>query len=185
MTGKGMVVTPSRESAVMYGETLRELLDDPDDVRVVISQDKGSELSSDALVPSGEQGQVIRSFKREDSPKILVVCNMLLTGFDAPILKGMYLDRNLKDHNLLQAIARVNRPEDRKNNGLIVDYRGALSNLEDALEFDDDVIEEEIVAEEGELLEHFEELLQECQDMFSADIHVESQEDVTELKCQR
>jgi type I site-specific deoxyribonuclease, HsdR family len=178
---KGMVVTPSRESAVMYGETLRELLDDPDDVRVVISQDKGSELSSDALVPSGEQGQVIRSFKREDSPKILVVCNMLLTGFDAPILKGMYLDRNLKDHNLLQAIARVNRPEDGKNNGLIVDYRGALSNLEDALEFDDDVIEEEIVAEEGELLEHFEELLQECQDMFSADIHVESQEDVTEL----
>jgi len=76
---------------------------------------------------------------------------MLLTGFDAPILKGMYFDRNLKDHNLLQAIARVNRPED-GNNGLIVDYRGALSNLEDALEFDDDVIEEEIVAEEGELL---------------------------------
>lgn len=178
---KGMVVTPSRESAVMYGETLRELFDDPDDVRVIISQDKGSDLSSDIIVPSGEQNQVIRQFKREDSPKVLVVCNMLLTGFDAPVLKGMYLDRNLKDHNLLQAIARVNRPEEGKNNGLIVDYRGALSNLEDALEYDDDVIEEEIVSEEGELLDHFEELLQECRDMFSSDLHVESQEDITQL----
>jgi type I restriction enzyme R subunit len=178
---KGMVVTPSRESAVMYGETLRELFDDPDDVRVVISQDKGSDLSSDAIVPSGEQSQTIRQFKREDSPKMLVVCDMLLTGFDAPVLKGMYLDRNLKDHNLLQAIARVNRPKEGKNNGLIVDYRGALSNLEDALEYDDDIFEEEVVAEEGELLEHFEELLQECRDMFSSDLHVESQEDITQL----
>jgi len=178
---KGMVVTPSRESAVMYGETLRELFDDPDDVEVIVSQDKGSELSSDTLVPSGEQSQVIRQFKREDCPKVLVVCDMLLTGFDAPVLKGMYLDRNLKDHNLLQAIARVNRPEEGKNNGLIVDYRGALSNLEDALEYDDDVIEEEIIAEEDELLEHFDELLQECRDMFSSDLEVESQEDITQL----
>jgi type I restriction enzyme R subunit len=178
---KGMVVTPSRESAVMYGETLRALFDNPDDVQVVISQDKGSDLSSNAIVPSGEQSQTIRQFKREDSPKMLVVCDMLLTGFNAPVLKGMYLDRNLKDHNLLQAIARVNRPEEGKNNGLIVDYRGALSNLEDALEYDDDIIEEEVVAEEGELLEHFEELLQECRDMFSSDLHVRSQEDITQL----
>lgn len=178
---KGMVVTPSRKSAVMYGETLRELHDTPDDIRVIISQDKGDELSSDAIVPEPEQNQVIRSFKREESPKLLVVCDMLLTGFDAPVLKGMYLDRNLEDHNLLQAIARVNRPEEGKNNGLIVDYRGALSNLEDALEYDDDVIEEEIVAEEDELLEHFEELLEECRDLFSSDFEVESQEDVTAL----
>lgn len=178
---KGMVVTPSRKSAVMYGETLRELHDSPDEIRVIISQDKGDELSSGAIVPEPEQNQVIRSFKREESPKLLVVCDMLLTGFDAPVLKGMYLDRNLEDHNLLQAIARVNRPAEGKNNGLIVDYRGALSNLEDALEYDDDVIEEEIVAEEDELLEHFEELLEECRDLFSSDFEVESQEDVTAL----
>lgn len=178
---KGMVVTPSRESAVLYGDTLRELHDEPDDVRVIISQEKGSELSSKGLVSSGEQSQLIRQFKNEDSPKILVVCDMLLTGFDAPVLKGMYLDRNLKDHNLLQAIARVNRPEEGKNNGLIVDYRGALSNLDEALEFDDEIIEEEIVAEEDELLRHFEELVDECRDLFSSDLHVESQEDVTKL----
>jgi type I restriction enzyme R subunit len=178
---KGMVVTPSRKSAVMYGEALRELVDDPDDVRVIISEDPDAEIESDAIVAEGKQSNLIRSFKRDESPRILVVCDMLLTGFDAPVLKGMYLDRNLKDHNLLQAIARVNRPEQGKNNGLIVDYRGALSNLEEALEFDDEVIQEEIVAEEDELLDHFEELLQECRDMFSSDLHVESQEEITEL----
>jgi type I restriction enzyme R subunit len=178
---KGLVVTPSREAAKRYGEALRDLHDTPDDIRVVISQDNGDELASDAIVPAGEQSQLITSFKNEDAPMLLVVCDMLLTGFDATVLKGMYLDRNLKDHSLLQAIARVNRPENGKHNGLIVDYRGALSNLDDALEYDDEVIEEEIVAEEGELLEQFEEILDECLDMFSSELVVESQEDVTAL----
>jgi len=111
----------------------------------------------------------------------LVVCDKLLVGFDAPILKAMYLDRNLEDHNLLQAQARVNRPAEGKCNGLIVDYRGALANLEDALEYDEDVIEEELVAEEGELLDRFEELLDECVGMFSSELEVETQEDITQL----
>ncbi len=49
---------------------------------------------------------------------------MLLTGFDAPILKTIYLDRNLKNHNLMQAIARTNRPAEGKENGEIVDFQG-------------------------------------------------------------
>lgn len=180
---KGMVVVPSRQAAVQYGEALRELHDHPDDIRVIISEDPDDELESDAVVPSDQHNSVIKSFKREDSPKLFVVCDMLLTGFDAEILKCMYLDRNLKDHNLLQAIARVNRPSNdgTKNNGLIVDYRGALANLEDALAFDDDVIKEEIVAEEGELLDRFEELLEECEQMFSSDLDVQQQEDITAL----
>jgi type I restriction enzyme R subunit len=180
---KALVVVPSRQAAVQYGDALRELHDEPDDIRVVISQDPDDELDSDAVVPGDQQKNVIKAFKREDSPKLLVVCDMLLTGFDAEVLKCMYLDRNLKDHNLLQAIARVNRPSNdgTKNNGLIVDYRGALANLEDALAFDDDVIKEEIVAEESELLERFEELLEECKGMFSSDLEVQHQEDITAL----
>lgn len=180
---KGVVVVPSRQAAVQYGEALQELHDEPEDIKVIISQDPDDDIESDLIVPSDRQSNVIKSFKKQDSPKLFVVCDMLLTGFDAEVLKCMYLDRNLKNHNLLQAIARVNRPSDdgTKNNGLIVDYRGALGNLEQALEFDDDVIKEEIVAEEGELLNHFEELLEECEAMFSSELIVEQQEDITAL----
>ena len=85
---------------------------------------------------------VRKAFRKPDEhPKILVVTEKLLTGFDAPILYGMYLDKPMRDHVLLQAIARVNRPyEDdegrRKQNGLIVDYVGIFENLEKALAFD-------------------------------------------------
>jgi type I restriction enzyme R subunit len=73
-------------------------------------------------------------FKRVE---ILIVCDMLLTGFDAPILQAMYLDKGMRDHTLLQAIARVNRPyDDLKEYGLIMDYFGIFENLNDALNYD-------------------------------------------------
>jgi len=73
-------------------------------------------------------------FKRTE---ILIVCDMLLTGFDAPILQAMYLDKGMRDHTLLQAIARVNRPySDLKEYGLILDYFGVFENLNEALNFD-------------------------------------------------
>jgi type I restriction enzyme, R subunit len=73
-------------------------------------------------------------FKRTE---ILIVCDMLLTGFDAPILRAMYLDKGMRDHTLQQAIARVNRPySDLKEYGLILDYFGVFENLNDALNFD-------------------------------------------------
>jgi len=65
--------------------------------------------------------------------RFLIVCNKLLTGFDAPIEAAMYLDNPLTEHNLLQAIARTNRPEEQKRNGLIVDYIGVSKKLDDAL----------------------------------------------------
>jgi len=74
--------------------------------------------------------------KQGQLPNILIVCNMLLTGFDAPILKAMYLDKPLRDHNLLQAIARVNRPYPGKSQGVIVDYIGIFYRLQDALNFE-------------------------------------------------
>lgn len=79
--------------------------------------------------------------------KILIVCDRLLTGFDAPIEQVMYLDKPLRDHNLLQAMARTNRtlPEMGKRNGLIVDYLGVFEDLQKALNFDESTREEAII----------------------------------------
>jgi type I restriction enzyme, R subunit len=79
--------------------------------------------------------------------KILIVCDRLLTGFDAPVEQVMYLDKPLRDHNLLQAIARTNRPLPamEKRTGLIVDYFGVLQNLEKALNFDENIREESLI----------------------------------------
>ena len=79
--------------------------------------------------------------------KILIVCDRLLTGFDAPVEQVMYLDKPLRDHNLLQAIARTNRPlpSMKKRTGIVVDYFGVFANLEKALNFDESVREESLI----------------------------------------
>lgn len=75
--------------------------------------------------------------------KILIVCDRLLTGFDAPVEQVMYLDKPLRDHSLLQAIARTNRPLPamNKRTGLVVDYFGVFDKLEKALNFDESIRE--------------------------------------------
>jgi type I restriction enzyme R subunit len=79
--------------------------------------------------------------------KILIVCDRLLTGFDAPIEQVIYLDKPLRDHNLLQAIARTNRPLPvlKKLTGVIVDYFGVFSDLGRALNFDESIREESLI----------------------------------------
>lgn len=84
----------------------------------------------------------VKNFNEKDNPKILIVCNKLLTGFDAPVEQAMYLDSPLADHNLLQAIARTNRTwKGAKTHGTIVDYIGVSKNLAKALAAynDDDI----------------------------------------------
>lgn len=78
--------------------------------------------------------QVISAFKNADQPEIIIVVDKLLTGFDAPRNTVLYLTRRLKGHTLLQAIARVNRLYDGKDFGYIIDYRGVLQNLDEALD---------------------------------------------------
>jgi type I restriction enzyme R subunit len=74
------------------------------------------------------------AFKEEEHPfRIAIVCAMWLTGFDVPCLSTLYLDKPLKAHTLMQAIARANRVHEGKNNGLIVDYCGILKHLRKAL----------------------------------------------------
>lgn len=85
-------------------------------------------------LPDGTSLDVESAFKRETHPfRVAIVCAMWLTGFDVPSLATLYLDKPLKAHTLMQAIARANRVNDGKNNGLIVDYCGILKNLRSAL----------------------------------------------------
>lgn len=79
--------------------------------------------------------------------KILIVCDRLLTGFDAPVEQVMYLDKPIRDHNLLQAIARTNRPlpSMNKRTGVVVDFFGVFQNLERALNFDESIREEALI----------------------------------------
>ena len=80
-----------------------------------------------------------RAFNYDNPEKVntgiafLIVCDMLLTGFDAPVEQVMYIDKNVKDHNLLQTIARVNRVAKGKSRGFIVDYIGLSHHLKEAL----------------------------------------------------
>lgn len=82
----------------------------------------------------GKRLDMESAFKREAHPfRVAIVCAMWLTGFDVPSLSTLYLDKPLKAHTLMQAIARANRINEGKNNGLIVDYCGILKNLRKAL----------------------------------------------------
>lgn len=94
-----------------------------------------------------KEKQVRKAFAKFDEfPKILIVTEKLLTGFDAPILYAMYLDKPMRDHTLLQAIARVNRPYENeaqemvKPHGFVLDFVGIFDKLEKALAFDSDEI---------------------------------------------
>jgi len=84
--------------------------------------------------PDGKRIDMESAFKKEEHPfRVAIVCAMWLTGFDVPTMSTLYLDKPLKAHTLMQAIARANRVAEGKNNGLIVDYCGILKNLRKAL----------------------------------------------------
>ena len=131
---KAQVVATSRHAAVTYKETL-DRLNAPESVLVMSAGHNDEERLARWHLRKDEQDRLIERFKdRKDPLGILVVCDMLLTGFDAPAEQVMYLDAPLKEHTLLQAIARVNRPQgDEKTYGLVVDYWGVSARLQEAL----------------------------------------------------
>lgn len=141
---KAQLVAATREIAVLYKETLDRLNGPPSALIMSSSNDDVARLATWRRSPD-EQRRLIDSFK-DDPPEtlaVLVVCDMLLTGFDAPVEQVMYLDSPLREHTLLQAIARVNRPAEGKTYGLVVDYWGVSSHLQDALAiFDPDELGE-------------------------------------------
>ena len=131
---KAQVVASSRHAAVTFKETL-DRLNGPESALIMSAGHNDEARLARWHLRKDEQDQAIERFKdRDDRLSVLVVCDMLLTGFDAPVEQVMYLDAPLKEHTLLQAVARVNRPlGDEKTYGLVVDYWGVSTELQDAL----------------------------------------------------
>lgn len=142
---KAMVVAGSRKACVLYKRELDKHL--PKEYSAVVmtyTREDEPVIQEYVAEPKARYGgrdiedirkDIIEKFKEEAFPKILIVTDMLLTGFDAPILQTMYLDKPLKEHRLLQAVARTNRPfKDLKEAGVVIDYVGILKEFKKALE---------------------------------------------------
>lgn len=152
---KAMIVVGSRHAASLFKKTLDEM--DAPLSEVIISGDHNDLPDIAKYTDQVHQKKVIANFKKpfgQDAPgteeknkkfdntAFLIVKDMLLTGFDAPIAQVMYIDRKLQDHTLMQAIARVNRTYKDKSCGFIVDYYGLTTYLKDALKlFSNDDVE--------------------------------------------
>ncbi len=144
---KAFLVGVDREACAYYKQALDEFL--PSEYSAVVytgSNNDSALLKKFHLDPKRER-QIRKNFRRIDrQPKILIVTEKLLTGFDAPVLYAMYLDKPMRDHALLQAIARVNRPyedEERqmvKPQGFVLDFVGIFDKLEKALAFDSEEV---------------------------------------------
>ena len=142
---KAFLVAVNREACAKYKQALDKLL--PPEWTEAVYTENAADIVDRPLVAelqlSEEREEDVRLlFKKADKdPKILIVTDKLLTGYDAPVLYCMYLDKPMRDHVLLQAIARVNRPYVdakgvQKRVGLVVDFVGVLRELKKALQFD-------------------------------------------------
>lgn len=146
---KAMIVAPSREAAVLYKEALDDLKS-PESRIIMTSTPTDKKYGWDKYeLTEGDKERYEERFKlpiEDEGLSILIVVDMLLTGFDAPILQAIYLDQGLKEHTLLQAIARVNRPYGtKKTHGLIVDFWGISENLAIAYQMYDDADVQQIL----------------------------------------
>lgn len=158
---KAQIVACDKEACVLYYNELIKYFD-RSEIAIIFStgayeEGEKYELYKDHYKEDAERKKLIKQFKRRiteeeqklgNNLKVFIVCNMLLTGFDAPIEQTMYLDSPIRDHNLLQAVARTNRPYDDKISklskefGRIVDYVGVFQNYKEALNYDPEDIGE-------------------------------------------
>jgi type I restriction enzyme R subunit len=149
---KAFLVGVDREACALYKHALDAVFTEmglTTDISEVVYTGNNNDtalLKEFHLDPKKER-QIRKSFcKLDQQPKILIVTEKLLTGFDAPVLYAMYLDKPMRDHTLLQAIARVNRPYENealemvKPHGFVLDFVGIFDKLEKALAFDSDEI---------------------------------------------
>lgn len=164
---KGQIVTFDRESCLLYKRELDRLL--PSEASEVVMTVNANEPEYKPFARSrDEEERLLDRFRDPNDPlKLLIVTSKLLTGFDAPILQAMYLDKPLRDHTLLQAICRVNRTySEQKTHGLIVDYLGIFDDVAKALEFDDKTILA-VVSNIQELKDKLPEAMQKCLAFFA------------------
>ena len=147
---KAMVVTFDQESCLLYKAELdRHLPPEASDI-VISTAGKDEAYAKYDRDRHAEEALLDRFRDPNDPLQILIVTAKLLTGFDAPILQAMYLDKPLRDHSLLQAICRVNRPfGEAKTHGLIVDYLGVFDDVAKAIEFDEEGFRKVVTNIEG------------------------------------
>ena len=146
MEFKAFLVAVDREACALYKAALDRHLPSEYSEVVYSEGNQDSEAMKAHYHSDDEEKEIRKKFtNKNEHPKILIVTQKLLTGFDAPILYCIYLDKPMRDHVLLQAIARVNRPyEDNdgliKPYGFVLDFVGIFGDLEKALAFDSDVV---------------------------------------------
>lgn len=153
---KGMVVTPDKATAIKYkkafdliGKVTTEVIISPSDDRQ--GNDDIHEESTDEVVAFYKkmeakfgkdfEKKLIHQYKKTDYPELIIVVDKLLTGFDEPRVVVMYVCKKLREHTLLQAIARVNRVAEGKECGFIIDYEGILGELDEAMNVYSDLSE--------------------------------------------
>ena len=156
---KAFLVGVDRPACAMYKKALDKILPPEYSEVVYTGNNNDSEDLKKYHIDRKKEKDIRKKFtKVEEQPKILIVTEKLLTGFDAPILYAMYLDKPMRDHTLLQAIARVNRPYENeekdmvKPHGFVMDFVGIFDDLEKALAFDSEEIN--AIIKDIQLLKH-------------------------------
>jgi type I restriction enzyme, R subunit len=168
---KGQIVTFDRESCLLFKAELDKVLA-PEATDIVMSVQAADKKDHPEYAKydrtRDEEERLLDRFRDPADPlKLIIVTAKLLTGFDAPILQAMYLDKPLRDHTLLQAICRVNRTySEQKTHGLIVDYLGIFDDVAAALEFDDQSVKQ-VVSNIEELKDKLPEAMQKCLTFFN------------------
>ena len=159
---KGQLVAPRKRIAILYKKYLDEIGIVSSEVLITSPDTREGEDDAYGETSNAEvafwkrmmdehgtatkyEQNIINRFKNGENPEIIIVVDKLLTGFDEPKNTVLYLDRKLREHTLLQAIARVNRVCDDKEFGFIIDYYGVFANLNEALDIYSDFDEEDVV----------------------------------------
>lgn len=163
---KAMIVCYDRHCCAEYKRAMDTLFP-ADATDVVMTTSKGDPAEYQQWDRKKEdESKLLDRFRDPDDPlKILIVTAKLLTGFDAPIMQAMYLDKPMKGHTLLQAICRINRPYPNKYFGLIIDYIGVFDEVAKALEFDEKQVEK-VATILDELRDEFPIALEKCMEYF-------------------
>ena len=183
LKGKAMLVTTTKLAAARYADIISQIPGAPKCTCIIsgtteILNDDASEtkktreeIVSKHYKSKQEIEQLIQNFKDEDNDlKLLIVCDMYLTGFDAPVIHTMYVDKPMRDHNLIQAISRVNRIWKDKPNGMIIDYIGITDDLKSAFRSYNDSDVKGAMIPTDEIIQYMQNKHLELRSFFTVDI---------------
>jgi len=165
---KGQVVCYDRECCLLYKKELDSLIGEYSTTIVMDTNNDKEGKYKEFRRDRDSEAKLLDSFREANNPlKLVIVTAKLLTGFDAPILQVMYLDKPMRDHTLLQAICRTNRLcGQEKSHGLIVDYIGIFDDVAKALDFDEKSVQQ-VITNISEVKKKFPELMNKCLSYFN------------------